>query len=86
MKTQVTNMRALKAAVLIFLVGFLYKKVYQPLPDDFEQPWKYRLICFGADVANYFVKINGLSSINIYIFAITHSIIFKRVIILKRWA
>lgn len=31
--------------------------VYKPLPDDFPQPWKYRLICFGADFLHVIVSI-----------------------------
>jgi hypothetical protein len=62
------NMKAFKAAILIFMVGFLYKKINQPLPDDFEQPWKYRLICFGADMANYFVSFTNTFQIIFRVF------------------
>ena len=59
MKTNHFNTRALKIAALLFVLGCIYQKVNQPLPDDFEQPWKYRLICFGADITNYFVRHNN---------------------------
>jgi hypothetical protein len=53
-----SNTRALKIALCAIFFAFLFNKIYQPLPDDFEQPWKYRLICFGADLANHIVSEN----------------------------
>lgn len=45
-----------KLAALILLTGLLFQIINQPLPEDFEQPWKYKLICFGAELSNLFVK------------------------------
>ena len=45
--------KSLRIAVTLFIIGCVFNKLNQPLPDDFEQPWKYRLICFGAEMANH---------------------------------
>lgn len=45
-----------KAAIAILFTGCLFQLINQPLPDDFEQPWKYRLICFGAELSNILVN------------------------------
>jgi hypothetical protein len=34
--------------ILISLFALLIALVYQPLPDDFPQPWKYRFLSYGA--------------------------------------
>ncbi|RNA00998.1 arylacetamide deacetylase-like 4 [Brachionus plicatilis] len=58
-----------KAAIAILFTGCLFQLINQPLPDDFEQPWKYRLICFGAELSNilgYFTeKIGILHRVNV---------------------
>ena len=45
---KMTSSRRLIILVVLcaVFVGFTYK----PLPENFPQPWKYRLICFGADL------------------------------------
>ena len=45
-----------KLVVILISLAFSFQLMYQPLPDDFEQPWKYRLICFGAEISNIFVS------------------------------
>lgn len=50
LKTKTTRL-----ALAILIAGFLFQLINQPLPDDFEQPWKYRFICFGAELSNIFV-------------------------------
>lgn len=30
--------------------------IYQPLPDDFPQPWKYRILSFFAHLFSKFVS------------------------------
>lgn len=49
-----------KLAVLLAVIvaAIFFQLIYQPLPDDFEQPWKYRIICFGVKLSNIFVYLN----------------------------
>lgn len=52
-----------KLAFFVIVAGLVFQLINQPLPDDFEQPWKYRLICFGAELSNilgYFTEQIGL--------------------------
>ncbi|CAF0705640.1 unnamed protein product [Brachionus calyciflorus] len=43
-----------KIAIALLAAGFIFQTINQPLPEDFEQPWKYRLVCFGAELSNIF--------------------------------
>lgn len=45
-----------KIAVGLLALAFFFQLIYQPLPENFEQPWKYRLICFGVEISNIFVR------------------------------
>ena len=48
--------------VIVLLIAVFTGLIYKPLPEEFPQKWKYRLICFGADlltpVVRYLVFIN----------------------------
>lgn len=39
-----------------FLVVALAYLIHHPLPDDFEQPWKYRFIKFNVELASIYVN------------------------------
>lgn len=39
-----------------FGIAALAVLIYHPLPDDFEQPWKYRFIKFNVELANIYVR------------------------------
>jgi hypothetical protein len=36
--------------IILSLSALTIALIYQPLPDNFPQPWKYRLLSFGAHV------------------------------------
>ena len=38
------NILCILISLFILLIGI----TYQPLPDDFPQPWKYRFLAYGA--------------------------------------
>jgi hypothetical protein len=37
----------LKLTVIIVGLALFVNLIYKPLPDEFKQPWKYRMICAG---------------------------------------
>ena len=43
----ISNKRLLALTIIVAIFAGV---VYKPLPDDFPQPWKYRLICFGSNL------------------------------------
>jgi hypothetical protein len=45
--------KSIKISVALVVLSLIAVAVYQPLPDDFEQPWKYRIVCFGAVLLKY---------------------------------
>jgi acetyl esterase/lipase len=52
-----------KLALALIAISVFINLIYQPLPDGFQQPWKYRLICFGSDLLGLFgrfVELIGL--------------------------
>lgn len=56
MKTRKTNNLKI-VLIFILLLSLLISRIYQPLPDEFKQPWKYRLISFSSEIIHYFVNI-----------------------------
>ncbi len=46
-----------KFIILIALFAVFTCIIYKPLPNDFPQPIKYRLICFGADILTVVVSL-----------------------------
>jgi hypothetical protein len=54
-KPKASNTLKSTTIILIGLALFI-NVIYQPLPENFDQPWKYRIICFGADISAYFVS------------------------------
>lgn len=58
-----SNSKTMKWTAFLIVTSILFNLIYQPLPDGFHQPWKYRLICFGSDLAAYygrFLEYTGL--------------------------
>ena len=57
MLTKNINSDHLKITILIVGLALFFNLIYKPLPDDFKQPWKYRLICFGNSHSSYLLII-----------------------------
>lgn len=43
-------------AAIVTLSVLAFALVYQPLPEDFPQPWKYRFLSFGAHIFSKLVR------------------------------
>ena len=50
----------IKLTFLFMSLSVFVGVIYKPLPVEFQQPWKYRLICFGAEFINYYVKLKKI--------------------------
>ena len=52
-----SNRNYLGAGVVVISVALLAAFLaYHPLPDGFEEPWKYRFIKFNVEITNVFVR------------------------------
>lgn len=55
MKMQASS-RIHLCVLMISIIFGLFAICYQPLPDDFPQPWKYRFLSYWAQKSDQFVN------------------------------
>ncbi|CAF1217711.1 unnamed protein product, partial [Didymodactylos carnosus] len=70
-----TTKRSYSQNLALLSIGFILfiALIYQPLPQDFPQPWKYRVICFGSKLVTKIVcKLE-----NIYLFLANANVLFQ---------
>lgn len=57
---QIINMQSTSGIHLVFLIlsglVLLFGIAYQPLPEEFPQPWKYRLLSYWAQRIDQIVR------------------------------
>jgi hypothetical protein len=51
------NTKSFKLAIALVCFTLVFKNWYAPLPDGFQQPWKYQFICISSDMITWIVSL-----------------------------